>query len=142
MRITHMLLLLVLMTTPVAAQDTVTRRNPLAKDGPATGNPLAKDGSASGNPLARDAWSGTWSGTHALGTISIEIKRDGEGYAVIDRTSKPMNGTATLDPDGSLKGEYVVKLLGLTRRHRIELRQEEGGLRYRTTAVNTLLRKQ
>ena len=131
MRSTHVLLLLALMATPLAAQDSVARRNPLAKDAPATGN-----------PLARDEWAGMWSGQHPLGTVTIELKRDGDGYAVIDRTSKPMNGTAKLDADGSLKGEYVVKLLGMTRRHRIDLRHEEGGLRYRTTAVNTVLKKQ
>lgn len=135
-------LLLALASTTLSAQDTTARANPVSKDGPPPANPLARALGNTGNPLARDDWAGTWSGQHVLGTVTIEIKRDGEGYAVVDKTGKPMNGTAKLEADGSLKGEYVVKLLGMTRRHRIELRREEGGVRYRTTGINTLLTKQ
>lgn len=132
------------LATRASAQDSTARGNPLAKTAVSKdGNPLAKPAGEAGNPLARDEWVGTWTGQSLVGPVTIEIRKEADGYAVVDKSSqRPMNGTAKLDSDGALKGEYVVKLLGMTRRHKIDLRPEEGGLRYRTTALNIVVRKQ
>ena len=80
---------------------------------------------------ARDPFVGTFVGQNVVGPVTVEIVRDGEGYVVVDRSATPMRGEARVADDGVLRGEYVAKIFGFTRRHKFELTPEAAGLRYK-----------
>ena len=89
-----------------------------------------------------DRFVGTFVGTNIVGPVTVEISRGDSGYVVIDRSSAaPMRGLGTLGGDGSLSGQYVTRVFGITRRHRFTLTPDGDGLRYRTTGQNTPLER-
>lgn len=103
---------------------------------------LAQGALAQNAPPPTDRWTGTYVGTNIVGPVTVEVRREGEGYVVVDRSSAaPMQGAATVDAEGVLRGEFVVKLLGFTRRHRFALTPDGDGLRYRTTGQDTPLER-
>ena len=94
-------------------------------------------GAPSADPLV-----GTYTGRHWAGPVTLEVQREGEAYVVIDRSSAASSrGDATVDADGALRGEFVYRMLGITRRTPFELRPEDGGLRYRTRGIDVALER-
>lgn len=92
--------------------------------------------------VGADTIAGTYVGTNIVGPVTLEITREGDAFRVTDKSSDaPMSATATLDGAGVLRGEYVAKLFGFTKRHKFALTPIAGGFQYQTTGQNTPLER-